>query len=170
MKIKTLSTMMLLSGILASCNSWVKIGNLNSISNRNIDDSKQYSLISRDVEAEAKSGSDALEQAVDNLTGKYQGEFVRNAKIYVKDNGEKVKVIGDVWGVQNTITNIKTVANAEIDLKIGDSVVFKRKGDITEGKIIGIGAEKVVVEYGRKGRKKIELRFDEITKTNKELK
>lgn len=165
MKIKNLLIPIASSLMMTSCGSWVRIGDLNAISNRNLDDSKSYVLLNREVEAEANSDNDALEQAVDNLTKKYEGEFLRNAKVYVKSNGKKVKVIGDVWGNQNTRVNISTSANAEIQLNVGDSVVFKKKGEITEGKIIGINSNLLIVEYGK--GKKVELKYDEVTKTNK---
>ena len=150
---------------LASCGSWNRIGDLTTIGNRNVDDSKKYSLLTREVEAVASADSDALEQAVDNLTKKYEGEFLRNVKVYVKSNGKKVKIIGDVWGTQNTLINVSTEANAKITLNVGDSVVFKRKGKLTDGKIIGVNSNLVVVEYDN--NKKVELKYDEVTKTNK---
>lgn len=166
MKFIKISTLVLAGISLTSCGSWVRIGDLTSISNRNLDDSKQYILVKREVEAEANAGSDAMEQAVDNLTKQYEGEFLRNAKIYVKDNGKKVKVIADVWGIRNTNTNITTFAEAEIRLNIGDTISFKKGKKYTEGKIIGFSSnQKVLVEYGN--NKKIELNPDEITKINK---
>ena len=150
---------------LISCGSWVRIGDLTSISNRNLDDSKKYVLLNREVEGIADADTDALENAIDNLTKKYEGEFIRNAKIFVRDNGKKVTVVGDVWGIQNAMVSVNTSANAEIKLEVGDSVVFKRKGDIIDGKIIGINSNVLIVEYGK--GKKTELKFDEVTKTNK---
>ena len=150
---------------LTSCGSWVRIGDLTSISNRNLDDSKTYVLLNREVEETADSDSDALEQAIDNLTKKYEGEFLRNVKVYVKSNGKKVKVVGDVWGTQTTLINVSTEANAKVILNVGDSVVFKRKGKLTDGKIIGVNSNLVIVEYD--GDKKVELKYDEVTKTNK---
>ena len=150
---------------LASCGSWNRIGDLTTIGNRNVDDSKKYTLLTREVEAVAEADADAMEQAVDNLTKKYEGEFLRNVKVYVKSNGKKVKVIGDVWGTQNTLINVSTEANAKITLNVGDSVVFKRKGKLTDGKIIGVNSNLVIVEYD--GNKKVELKYDEVTKTNK---
>ena len=150
---------------LASCGSWNRIGDLTTIGNRNVDDSKKYTLLTREVEAVAEADADAMEQAVDNLTKKYEGEFLRNVKVYVKSNGKKVKVVGDVWGTQNTLINVSTEANAKVILKVGDSVVFKRKGKLTEGKIIGVNSNLVIVEYD--GDKKVELKYDEVTKTNK---
>ena len=150
---------------LASCGSWNRIGDLTTIGNRNVDDSKKYTLLTREVEAVAEADSDAMEQAVDNLTKKYEGEFLRNVKVYVKSNGKKVKIIGDVWGTQNTLINVSTEANAKVILSVGDSVVFKRKGKLTDGKIIGVNANLVIVEFD--GDRKVELKYDEVTKTNK---
>ncbi|POS00505.1 hypothetical protein Q361_1901 [Flavobacterium croceum DSM 17960] len=150
---------------LASCGSWNRIGDLTTIGNRNVDDSKKYTLLTREVEAVAEADADAMEQAVDNLTKKYEGEFLRNVKVYVKSNGKKVKIIGDVWGTQNTLINVSTEANAKITLNVGDSVVFKRKGKLTDGKIIGVNSNLVIVEFD--GDRKVELKYDEVTKTNK---
>ena len=150
---------------LASCGSWNRIGDLTTIGNRNVDDSKKYTLLTREVQSIAEADADALEQAVDNLTKKYEGEFLRNVKVYVKSNGKKVKIIGDVWGTQNTLINVSTEANAKVILNVGDSVVFKRKGKLTDGKIIGVNANLVIVEFD--GDRKVELKYDEVTKTNK---
>ena len=150
---------------LASCGSWNRIGDLTTIGNRNVDDSKKYTLLAREVEAVAEADADAMEQAVDNLTKKYEGEFLRNVKVYVKSNGKKVKIIGDVWGTQNTLINVSTEANAKVILSVGDSVVFKRKGKLTDGKIIGVNSNLVIVEFD--GDRKVELKYDEVTKTNK---
>ncbi len=159
---------LLIAGIvlstLTSCGSYTRIGDLTGISNRNIDDSKQYVLIERDVENIVSSEHDAMEQAVDNITKEHNGEFLRNVKIYVKSNGKKVKVVGDVWGVQKTNVTVTTTASSQIELNINDNVVFKRKGKITDGKIIGLNPDSVIVEYGKRN-KRIELRYDNVTKT-----
>jgi len=163
---KTKNLLLLIPALsMVSCGSWVRIGDLNAISNRNLDDSKQYVLLNREVEAEADSDHDALEQAVDNITKKYEGEFLRNAKVFVKDNGKKIKVIGDVWGIRNAQVNVSTSANANIQLNIGDSVVFKRKGELIDGQILGFNSNLLIIQYGK--GKKIELKYDEVTKTNK---
>ena len=151
---------------LASCGSWNRIGDLTTIGNRNVDDSKKYTLLTREVQSIAEADADALEQAVDNLTKKYEGEFLRNVKVYVKSNGKKVKIIGDVWGTQNTLINVSTEANAKVTLNVGDSVDFKRKGKLTDGKIIGVNSNLVIVEFD--GDRKVELKYDEVTKTNKQ--
>ena len=155
----------ILSTTITSCGRYVRIGDLTGISNRNIDDTTQYVMLEREVEAVATAENDALEQAVDNLTKEHEGEFLRNTKIYVKSNGKKVKIIGDVWGIQKANVNVNTSATAEIELNVGDNVVFKRKRDIIDGKIIGLNADSIIVEYGKR-KKRIELRYDDVTKTN----
>ena len=164
MKTQQLLLTALIISSLTSCGRYIRIGDLTGVSNRNIDNDQQYVLLERDVEAKAKSERDALEQAVDNLTTEFKGEFLRNVKIYVKDNGKKVKVIGDVWGIQNTTVDVTTNATATIELSIGDKIVFNRKGSIIDGKIIGLNPDSVIVEYGKRN-KRIELKYDEVTKT-----
>ena len=84
---------------------------------------------------------------------------------FIGDETGKVKIIGDVWGTQNTLINVSTEANAKVILNVGDSVVFKRKGKLTDGKIIGVNSNLVIVEFD--GDRKVELKYDEVTKTNK---
>jgi hypothetical protein len=130
--------------------------------NKNLDDCEEYVLIEREVEAIAKSSSDALEKAVDNLTKEHQSEFLRNAKIYEKCNGKKIKVTADVWGTQNANVNITTTANVKVELNAGDKVIFYKKGKIVDGKIIGLNADFVIVEYGKRN-KRMELKYDDTT-------
>ena len=83
-----------------------RIGDLTMISNRNIDSSKEYVLIQRNVEGKAKmKKGDALERAIDVATEDYNGEYLMNVKVYVKNNGKKIKVIGDVWGDKSSQNN-----------------------------------------------------------------
>jgi hypothetical protein len=164
MKRNTLLIIGCMAMSISSCSSYTRIGDLTGISNRNVNDSQEYVMLEREVEAIATSENDALEQAVDNMTKEHEGEFLRNVKVYVKSNGKKVKVIGDVWGIQRTAVNVNTNATATIELKIGDHVVFDKRGTITDGKIIGLNATAVIVQYGKR-EKKIELRYDDVTKT-----
>ena len=84
---------------MSSC--YYRIGDLTMVSNRNIDSKKEYILIQRNAKGKArKKKGDALEQAIDNTTEAYKGEYLMNAKIYVKRNGKKIKVEGDVWGIK----------------------------------------------------------------------
>lgn len=75
-----------------------RIGDLTLISNRNIEPGKKYTLVQRNVEGIGKmKKGDALEQAIDNATELHNGDYLMNTKIFIKDNGKKVKVVGDVY-------------------------------------------------------------------------
>lgn len=90
-------------GILAS-SCYNRIGDLNLVSNRNIGFDQKYQLLQRDVVEVIKTKkSDALEQAIDDATAQANGEFIMNAKIYVKRNGRKLKIVGDVWGIPTQV-------------------------------------------------------------------
>lgn len=85
---------------LASC-SYKRIGSLTMISTRNVETSKTYVLKLRGVEARAKSKhNDPLQEAIDAAVKQHpQGEYLMNAVIYVKGDGKRVKVTGDVYGL-----------------------------------------------------------------------
>lgn len=101
-------------------------------------------------------------QAIDNACKEHQGEFIKNAKIYVRDNGKKVKVVGDIWGEVTTNANIID----KTEFKTGDSVLFKKggKGKYIQGKIIGLTPNKVIVEDYNK--KTFEVNYQDVTKSN----
>lgn len=92
----------LLAALLCGCNPYQRIGNMTMLSTRNVDSSTKYQPLLRGVEAEAKmKHDDALQEAVDIATAKAPGgEYLMNVAIYVKRNGRKVKIRGDVWGHQ----------------------------------------------------------------------
>jgi hypothetical protein len=58
----------------------------------------------RGVEADARMrNDDALQEAVDKAVAQAPGgEYLMNVAVYVKANGRKVKVRGDVWGHTTT--------------------------------------------------------------------
>lgn len=137
------------------------------ISNRNIDSNREYVLLQRNVEAKAKlRNDDALERAVDEATEEFNGEYLMNVKVYIKRNGKRIKVIGDVYGEKKTEINIESSVTASIELKIGDLVSFKSGEKIKEGRIIGLNQSEAIVEFknflGQSRR--ISLKFDELIK------
>ena len=84
-----------------SCNSYRRLGDLTLVSNRNFDSSIEYVELEREVEVKVRlSKIDPLEQAIDKATEMAQGEHLRNVKIYLKRNGRKIKIRGDVWGIK----------------------------------------------------------------------
>jgi len=158
-----------LSILMSSC-AYQRIGDLTMISNRNVDSGKEYVLIQRNVEGKAKmKKNDALERAIDAATEEFNGEYLMNVKVYVKDNGKKIKVEGDVWGLKSTRVSVESSVTKKIEFKTGDTVTFQNSGKLTEGKIIGINANGAIVEYSNMLRqtKKKEISFDELTKIEK---
>lgn len=82
---------------LVSC--YTRIADLNVISNRNYESNANYVLIKRDVTAKANTKRrDALEISIDKAVEKYEGEHMRNVKIYI--SATHIKVEGDVWGLK----------------------------------------------------------------------
>ena len=86
--------------LLASCGGYQRIGSLSMISTRNMDRSITYVPIQRGVEATARMrNDDALQEAVDQCVNSVPGgEYLMNVAVFVKDNGQRVRVRGDVWG------------------------------------------------------------------------
>jgi hypothetical protein len=153
--------------LFSSC--YRRIGDLTMISNRNIDSSKNYVLLARNVEGKSKmKKDDAIELALDKVTEEHQGEYLMNAKIFVKNNGKKVKLTGDVWGLKNTnvSVNVESEVNKKITFETGDAVSFKMGNKQVEGVIIGINNNMALVEYknlmGKMTSK--QMSFDELTK------
>ncbi len=102
--------------LMSSCASYRRVGDLNMISNRNIDSGKEYVLIQRDVQAKATmKKDDALERAIDAATEKYKGDYMMNVKVYVRENGAKIKVEGDVWGLKENNISVQTSVNKKIE-------------------------------------------------------
>lgn len=153
--------------VFSSC-GWQRIGDLTMISNRNVDSSKKYVLIERNVQGKARiKKDDALERALDNATEKHKGEYLANAKIYVKDNGKWIKVEGDVWGDQATVVNVETSVTKKIEFNTGDRVAFKLGQKLIEGTIVGINAKGAIIELDDEAKTKKELDFDKLTKLDK---
>lgn len=150
---------------LSSC-AYQRIADLTMVSTRNVDTSKKYVLFERAITGKAKTkGRDALKVAIDNACEKAKGEYLANVKIYVKNNGKKVKVVGDVWGDEAVKVNVTTTVDVVNELKVGDTVAYKSGGKLKEGKIVGINANAAIVELAD-GEKK-EIQFKELTKLQK---
>jgi hypothetical protein len=155
---------------MTSC-AYQRIGDLTMISNRNVDSGKEYVLIQRNAEGKAKmKKDDALERAIDAATEEYNGEYLMNVKVYVKNNGKKIKVEGDVWGLKSTQVNVESSVTKKVEFENGDTVTFQNSGKLTEGKIIGINENGAIVEYSNMlgQTKSKEIPFDELTKIERE--
>jgi len=92
-----------------------------------------------------------------------------NVKVYVKNNGKKIKVEGDVWGLKSTQVNVESSVTKKIEFNTGDTVAFKNSGKLVEGKIVGINSNGAIVEFKNTlgQTKKKEIPFDELTKLEK---
>ncbi|MSP55873.1 MAG: hypothetical protein EXR69_09765 [Myxococcales bacterium] len=121
--------------LLAGCSpSVMQIGKINMISNRNVETSFDYSLISSYAggsERELKkSRAENIEQAIDQTVRKVPGgEFVMNASIYMIDE-QYFAVEGDVWGRKGNVSYR--------GFAVGDRVTFKRVGQIVYGVVTGL--------------------------------
>ena len=98
---KKIIAIMLLALVTFSC-GYKRIGDLTMVSNRNVDKSANYVLLQRDVEVKIKTKKKdylelAIDEAVQNVEG---GEYMMNVKLFIKRNGKKIKVQGDVWGLK----------------------------------------------------------------------
>lgn len=156
-----------LSLILSGC-GWTRIGELTMISTRNVDSKTDYKLIKKYATGKAKSKErQALKLAIENcVKTEKDGEFLKNVKVFIKNNGKKVKVEGDVWGLPPVEKNVETKVNAVIEFNVGDKITFNQKGRIVEGVILGVNQNTCVVEHKNMLGKlvKSEIKYEELTK------
>lgn len=156
-----------ISLVLSGC-GWTRIGELTMISTRNVDSKADYKLIKKYAVGKAKSkDNQALKVAIENcVKTEKDGEFLKNVKIFIKNNGRKVKVEGDIWGVQSVDKNVETKVNAVVEFKVGDKVTFRQNGKIVEGTILGVNQNTCVVEHKNMLGKmtKSEIKYEELTK------
>lgn len=157
---------------LSGC-AWTQLGSLTMISTRNVDSSKDYQLLAKDVEVKARAKGNGLQVAVDRAVAmKPGGECMMNLSVYVNGGGGYVKVKGDVWGIPQASGVATTVETGLRDaLAIGDKVLFKLPGSTTlrPGTVKGLQKDKAVIEYEHTNTKGTEVRlreipFDRITK------
>ena len=97
------------SMLLASCVTSKNIGNLTMVSTRNVETTKQYTLLKKYVtltkEEIRKTQATSIEQAIDEVVKKVDGgEYLMNVKVYLVQRGGSqasqffYAVEGDVWG------------------------------------------------------------------------
>jgi len=149
---------------------WTRIGSLTIVSTRNIESTIEYKLIAKNVGGISKMKNlDAFQEAIEDAVQQYpEGEFMKNAVVFIRDNGAKIKVVGDVWGIPSVEKNITQKVTADINYNIGDRVAFKNDWEkIIEGTIIGINSNEAMVEYINSRNKKLvrdTYAFDKLTK------
>jgi hypothetical protein len=154
--------------LMHSCGSYERIGQFTMISTRNIDNSKEFALLKKDVEAIVKTkNSDALQDGIDKAVATVEnGEYLMNVKIYLMSDGSKLKIVGDVYGVQPVKVNVNTNVDADITFGVGDPVMFTKNSKIVDGTIIGINPTFAIIEYTNSFGKtlKQEVEYGKLTK------
>lgn len=160
---KQILILALISLLSASCSSYVKIGKINMVSNRNINTNQEYKLIEKDVEGigEVSVNSDAFGEALDNAVKKFKnGEYMMNVSIYITKNTKKMKVVGDVWGIVS-----KEMQNISQKFNVGDTVMIEWKKDILEAVILAKNETEAIVQFKYRGStKKEKIRYEDLTK------
>lgn len=154
---------------MASCSSWQKIGKLTTASTRMESDTLAYILIDRNVEGIAPMiDSDALEQAMNVAVRKYpNGEYMKNVEIWVMDNGEFVKVLGEVWGT-GYVRHLEAERPHTYTFNLGDQVMFRNSfGKKLKGKVTAINSKTAVVQVTKESGELSEytLKFEQISRT-----
>jgi hypothetical protein len=145
--------------MVSSCTSVKQIGQVNIISNRNIDPKLSYEVITTysggGKKELKKTKSVTIENAIDYTVRKVQGgEFLMNAKIY-RVNGRYIAVEGDVWGIKSNI--------GYRGFKIGDKVTWKVVGNYKSGVIKSLKDDKSCLIETDNGEI-VEKKYDDISK------
>lgn len=162
--------LILLLGLLAACTTVKQIGKVNMISDRNVDPSLKYQVIttySGGSKAELKqSRAVTIEDAIDKTVRKVPGgNFLMNVKIY-SINNRYYAVEGDVWGDQTNLTYR--------GFKVGNKVIFKNRSVLARlglgekyltATILALRDDKTCIIKFDDSDKKIEAFYDDITKT-----
>lgn len=100
MNTRTLATA-LVAALLTGCGaSWKEVGRFSVIGTRNFERNADHALLKRGAEAQVRTGTgETLQQALDRAVGAvYGGEYMANATIWLRDDAEYMRIVGDVWG------------------------------------------------------------------------
>ena len=146
----------------SGCTSVKQIGEINMISERNVDSKGEYVLVKtyagggKEIKkSKAKNVQQAVDQTVRNAPG---GEFLKNAKIYIID-GKYLAVEGDVWG--HGQGNFK-------GFRVGDKVQWKSITGTHKGVIKGfINDQRCMVQEDGKASSS-EEQYDKLRKVGGE--
>jgi len=149
---------------LSACYTVKQIGEVNMISERNIDSKFDYKRITTysggSKRQLRKSRAENLQQAVAQTVKQVPGgEFIMNAKAYIikRRFSTYFAVEGDVWGHPITEGDYQ-------GYKLGDRVMFSDAGIKRYGKIVAVkDSEKCIVEddHGRKHT----VRYDKLMRS-----
>lgn len=152
--------------LFSGCFGIKQVGDLNMISNRNVNPGMEYELVKtyggsetkKELKKEfkkvkAETVQQALDHTIKNTAG---GEFLTNVKIYIL-NGTYFVVHGDVWGVKGMEKQFK-------GWKVGDRVQWKEIAGIKKGAIVDLkNAEEATIKEDESGKVK-NIKYDKLTK------
>lgn len=146
-----------------SCTSFREIGEINMISNRNIERNLDYKLLTTysggSQHELKKSKAPSIQEAVDKTVKKIPGgEFLMNAKVYIV-NDKYFAVEGDVWGLTSDVNQITYRG-----FKLGDRVTWKKFGKFLHGKINALKDDKTCLVEEESTKKITELNYDQLTR------
>jgi hypothetical protein len=149
--------------LLVSCATTKQIGSVNMISNRNVESSVNYVMLKSYMGAsnkeirnsKAETIQDAIDQVVKSTPG---GEFLKNVKIYLKDNKYLI-VEGDVWG-------IATNANFR-GYSVGDKVKWTKLFKDYIGTIVDLKNDNVCTIKRDSDQSIVEVDYKDLTKIGK---
>lgn len=161
-----LSVLVLFSG----CIETKQIGKLNMVSNRNIDQSKNYKQLTtysggskRELKkTRAKTMEDAIDATVRKVPG---GEYLMNVKVYLV-NSTYIAVEGDVWGNSENSSFKGYKVGDKVTWKTDRNIIQKTAGapEFSTGVINAlIGDTKCLIKVDGDD-KLIELEYDKIIK------
>lgn len=137
------------------------MGDLTTVSTRNVDKSADYQELSRYVKGKDRVLTSILfipiysrpnfEEATEDAVKKIpNGEFLRNATIksryrwYLLWTTEEIIITGDVWGEDSPTT-----------LTVGSTVTFTSRRKVYEGEILKIEGSRATVKYMKDGKEKV---------------
>ncbi len=91
--------------LLSSC-GFKRYGDFTVLANGNVENNPKIEKLSSQTEAIVKTKiNDPLESCVDKAVNSVEGgEYMKNAVVYFKRNGRKIKVVGDIYGVRPSVT------------------------------------------------------------------
>lgn len=155
-----------ISFLLSGCFGIKQVGDLNMISNRNVNLNQEYELVKtyagseskRELKKEFKKTKSetvqaALDHTVKNTAG---GEFLTNAKIYIL-NGTYFVVHGDVWGKKGVEKQFK-------GWKVGDRVQWKELMGVKKGVVVDLkDAKEASVKEDDSGKVK-NIKYEKLQK------
>ena len=153
--------LMLLAVLFSGCSTLKvkQIGKMNMVSNRNVNPSVQYQLISTYTggskselrQSTAKTIDEAVDQTVKKVPG---GEFLMNVKIFAIDS-TYYAVEGDVWGIP--------LSNGYRGFKPGNKVSWSRMFKVHTGIIFALKDYEKCTITDDETKRIVEIKYDDLT-------